>query len=86
MSMLIFLAKLQHMYFSAKMELEKSDPAWRVNLVRDVKDKKFYKYINNRRKTRKNMVSLLKEEGELVIKDMNNAIVFNIFFAFVFTD
>lgn len=54
--------------------------------MRDVKDKKFYKYINNRRKTRKNMVPLLKEEGELVIKDMNNAIVFNIFFALVFTD
>ena len=48
--------------------------------------KGFYKYINSKRKTRKNVGLLLNGAGDLVTKDMEKAEVFNAFFASFFTD
>ena len=58
-----------------------------LNLARDVKGNKksFYRYIGDKRKTRKNVDPLRKETGDLVTRDMEKAEVLNDFFASVFT-
>jgi len=48
--------------------------------------KGFQKYINSKRKTRKNVGLLLNGAGDLVTKDMEKAEVFNAAFAIFFTD
>ena len=58
-----------------------------LNLARDIKGnkKKFYKYISDKRKARKNIGPLWKETGDLVMRDVEKAEVLNDFFASVFT-
>ncbi|GAB0185476.1 mitochondrial enolase superfamily member 1 [Grus japonensis] len=58
-----------------------------LNLARDVKGNKksFYRYINDKRKTRENVGPLQKDIGELVTQNMEKAEVFNPFFVSVFT-
>ncbi|GAB0187326.1 hypothetical protein GRJ2_001197900 [Grus japonensis] len=58
-----------------------------LNLARDTKGNKksFYRYINDKRKTRENVGPLWKETGNLVTRDMEKAEVFNDFFVSVFT-
>ena len=47
--------------------------------------KKFYRYISDKKKARKDVGPLWKENGDLVMRDMEKAEVFNDFFASVFT-
>jgi len=63
----------------AKAQLE-------LNLATKVKDnnKYFYKYINSKRRARKNLNPLLDAEGNLVIEDHDKTEVLNVFFASVF--
>jgi len=58
-----------------------------LNLARDVKGnkKRFYRYIIDKRKTRKNVGSLRKKTGDLVTQGIEKAAVLNDFFACVFT-
>ncbi|NXU58904.1 LIN1 transcriptase, partial [Turnix velox] len=64
----------------AKAEVE-------LKLARDIKGNKknFYKYVNEKRKTRENVGPFHKETGELVTGDLEKAEVLNNFFASVFT-
>jgi len=63
----------------AKVHLE-------LNLARDVKDnKKSFKYISSKRKTRENVGSLLNKVGVLVKEDAEKAELPNAFFASVFS-
>lgn len=59
----------------------------KLNLERNVEGKKrsFSKYLNSKGKMRENMDPLLKEERDLVTKDMEQAEVQNAFLASVFT-
>ena len=54
-----------------------------LSLSRDVKGNKksFYRYLSDKRKTRKNVGPLWKEKGDLVTQDMEKAEVLNDFFA-----
>ncbi|GAB0189155.1 mitochondrial enolase superfamily member 1 [Grus japonensis] len=58
-----------------------------LNLARDVKDneKGFFKYFDNKRKTRENVGLLLNEVSALVMEDTEKAELLNAFFASVFT-
>ena len=47
-------------------------------------NKYFYKYINSKRRARKNLNPLLDAEGNLVIEDQDKTEVLNVFFASVF--
>lgn len=46
----------------------------KLNLARDAKDNKkgFFKYINNRKKTKENVGLVLNKVGALVTKDRQN--------------
>ncbi|KAK4832432.1 hypothetical protein QYF61_023156, partial [Mycteria americana] len=57
-----------------------------LSLARNVKGnkKRFYKYINNKRKTKENMGPLLNEAGALMTKDTEEPEVLSAFFATVF--
>lgn len=59
----------------------------KLNLDRKFKGNKkgFYKYVNDKRKTRENMDPLQKETGDLVTRDVEKAEVLNDFFASFFT-
>lgn len=59
----------------------------KLNLERNVEGKKrsFSKYLNSKGNMRENMDPLLKEERDLVTKDMEQAEVQNAFLASVFT-
>lgn len=51
-----------------------------LSVTRNVKDKKrFYKYINSKRKTKENMGPLLNGAGALVTKDTEEPEVLNAF-------
>lgn len=54
-----------------------------LNLVKDVKDTKkgFFKYINNKRKTKDNVGPLLNGGGTLVTEEAEKAELVNAFFA-----
>jgi len=57
-----------------------------LNLARDVKDnKKGFKYINSKRKTRDSVGPLLNEVGVQVMEDAEKAELLNAFFASVFS-
>lgn len=58
------------------------------SLAKDVKVNKkgFFKYINNKRKTKDNVGLLLNGGRTLVIEDTEKAGLLNAFFASVFTD
>jgi len=55
----------------------------KLNLARDVKDKKkcFFKYVSRKWKTRENVGPLLNEEGTLVTEDTEKAELLYAFFA-----
>ncbi|GAB0181631.1 mitochondrial enolase superfamily member 1 [Grus japonensis] len=63
----------------AKAQLE-------LKLASTVGDNKkgFFKYVNNKRRTRENIGSLLNENGHLTNRDIDKAEMFNAFFASVF--
>ncbi|NXM00374.1 LIN1 transcriptase, partial [Tyrannus savana] len=58
-----------------------------VKLATSVKDNKksFYKYINNKRRGKENLHSLMDSEGNIVNRDEEKAEVLNTYFASVFT-
>ncbi|GAB0184088.1 mitochondrial enolase superfamily member 1 [Grus japonensis] len=64
---------------AAKAQLE-------LKLASTVGDNKkgFFKYINNKRKSRENIGSLLDENGHLTNRDIDKTETFHAFFAFVF--
>ncbi|GAB0203202.1 hypothetical protein GRJ2_002785800 [Grus japonensis] len=64
---------------AAKAQLE-------LKLASTVGDNKkgFFKYVNNKRRTRENIGSLLNENGHLTNRDIDKAETFNAFFASVF--
>ncbi|KAK4824825.1 hypothetical protein QYF61_019675 [Mycteria americana] len=68
-------------------QVRKAKALIELNLARDIKGntKSFYRYIDEKRKTRENVGLLQKETGELVTWDMEKAEVLNDFFASVFT-
>ncbi|KFO75083.1 hypothetical protein N303_07579, partial [Cuculus canorus] len=67
----------------AKLQLE-------LNLAREMKKgfykKGFYSYVNQKRKVKENISSLMVENGDLISTDEEKAEVLNKFFASVFTD
>ncbi|GAB0176056.1 hypothetical protein GRJ2_000070800 [Grus japonensis] len=72
---------------AARDQVRKAKALIELNLARDVKGNKksFYRYVSDKRKTRKNVGPLQKETGDLVTQDMEKAEVLNKFFASVFT-
>ncbi|PKU43600.1 hypothetical protein llap_6097 [Limosa lapponica baueri] len=68
-------------------EVRKAKAQMESNLARDAKDNKkgFYKYTDDKRKTRKNVGSLMNEMGDLVTQDVEKSELPNAFFALVFT-
>ena len=58
-----------------------------MNLAKEIKDNKkgFLKYVNSKKKTRKNVGPLLNKRGVLVTGDAEKAEVLNAFFASVCT-
>lgn len=53
-------------------------------MTRDIKKKKFCKYVGDKRKTKENVSSLPKEMGQLVTQNMEKAEVSNDFSVSVF--
>ncbi|GAB0183119.1 mitochondrial enolase superfamily member 1 [Grus japonensis] len=68
-------------------QVRKAKALIEISLARDVKDNKksFYRYVNDKRRTRENVGPPRNEAGELVTQDMEKAEVLNDFFASVFT-
>ena len=67
-------------------KIRKAKAQLELNLAAGVKGNKklFYKYINNKRKTRENLHSLLDEAGNVTTEDKEKADVLNAFFTSVF--
>jgi len=72
---------------AARVQVRKAKTQTELNLARDIKGnkKKFYKYISDKRKARKNIGPLWKETGDLVMRDVEKAEVLSVFCASVFT-
>ncbi|GAB0180871.1 hypothetical protein GRJ2_000552400 [Grus japonensis] len=73
---------------AARDQVRKIKALIELNLARDIKGNKksFYRYVSDKRRTRKNVGPLQKETGDLVTQDIEKAEVLNDFFASVFTD
>ncbi|KAJ7402270.1 rna-directed dna polymerase from mobile element jockey-like [Pitangus sulphuratus] len=69
-------------------ETRKAKVHLKLNLSKDVKEnkKEFFKYSDNRRKSKYNVGPLLNGERALVTEDTEKAELLNIFFASAFTD
>ena len=60
------------------MQIKKAKTQIELNLARDRKEnKKFYRYISDKRKAKEDMDPLWKETGDLVTRDMKKAAVLN---------
>ncbi|PKU46367.1 hypothetical protein llap_3345 [Limosa lapponica baueri] len=71
---------------TARDQVRKAKAQRELNLARDIKDnKKNYKHVNDKRKSREEMDPIWKETGDLVIQDMEKVEVLNDFFASVLT-
>ncbi|GAB0180799.1 mitochondrial enolase superfamily member 1 [Grus japonensis] len=72
---------------AARKQVRKAKALIEINLARDVKDnnKRFYRYVSEKRRMRENVGPLRNETGHLVTQDMEKAEVLNDFFASVFT-
>ena len=67
-------------------KIRKAKAQLKVNLATGVKRNKklFYKYINSKRRTKKNLHSLLDEAGNVTTEDKEKTEVLNAFFTSVF--
>ncbi|KFM05090.1 hypothetical protein AS27_03707, partial [Aptenodytes forsteri] len=72
---------------AARDQVRKAEALIELNLARDAKGnvKIFYRYVGDKRKTRKNVGPLRNEMGDPVTRDTEKAEVLNAFFASVFT-
>ncbi|NXP18553.1 RTXE polymerase, partial [Scytalopus superciliaris] len=72
---------------SCRRNIRETKVQFEVNLANSVRDNKksFYKYVNNKRRGKANLHSLLDLEGNIVNKDEEKAEVLNTYFASVFT-
>ncbi|KFV01476.1 hypothetical protein N340_10208, partial [Tauraco erythrolophus] len=68
-------------------QVRKAKALIELNLARDIKGNKkgFYRYVNDKKRSRENVGPLRKETGDLATQDMEKAEVLNDFFASVFT-
>ncbi|XP_064908670.1 uncharacterized protein LOC135578557 [Columba livia] len=72
---------------SCRKNIRETKVQFEVNLANSVRDNKksFFKYVNNKRRGKENLHSLLDSEGNIVNKDEEKAEVLNTYFASVFT-
>ncbi|NXG02146.1 PO22 protein, partial [Sakesphorus luctuosus] len=72
---------------SCRKKIRETKAQFEVNLATSVRENKkcFYKYINNKRRDKKNLHSLLDLKGNVVNQDKEKAEVLNICFTSVFT-
>ncbi|KFV15062.1 hypothetical protein N340_07525, partial [Tauraco erythrolophus] len=68
-------------------QVRKAKALRELNLARDIKGNKknFYRYVNDKKRSRENVGPLRKETGDLATRDMEKAEVLNDSFASVFT-
>ncbi|KFV11020.1 hypothetical protein N340_01493, partial [Tauraco erythrolophus] len=68
-------------------EVRKAKALIELNLTRDIKGntKNFYRYVSDKKRSRKNVGPLRKEMGDLATRDMEKAEVLSDFFASVIT-
>ena len=71
---------------ASRNQVRKAKVQIKLNLGRDVKDKKgFYKHIGDKKKTKENVSPLLNKTGQLVTQDIEKAKVVSDVFVSVFT-